>query len=444
MQDLLLRLFKDFDQADIQYCLLRGYEELDDIDDRSDIDILVQVDQVDRLREILERLEFVSLSSWGRAPHHFFVGYNQSDDRWLKLDIVTTIAYGNPIHAIYTDLAARCLQRRIKRGLVFVASPEDELLTLLLHCVLDKAMFASNRRQRIATLKHDIEDEKYLTTLLQRYWAPGMTWQRLAAMIDAAGWDELLSQRSAVAAWLARRQKLRVRSRQIYGLVLRKLDRVAGLFQPRSLTVALLAPDGGGKTTLATELARTFYLPSRYIYMGSHSDVDATRLPTTRWIQARSNQARSSRNLPIWLVVRGLRFANNLVEQWYRYGMSYYHRMRGRLVLFDRYAYDVNAHGYSKLSVKSRTRRWLLSAVAPKPDLIVFLDAPGEMLYARKGEHSPEVLEAQRQHYLGLQKRLPQMIVVDATHDADYVRRTVTSLIWRRYADLFQRGFARG
>jgi len=75
-----------------------------------------------------------------------------------------------------------------------------------------------------------------------------------------------------------------------------------------------------------------------------------------------------------------------------------------------------------------------LLAAAPKPDLVVFLDAPGELLYARKGEHSPEILEQQRQHYLGLREHIPQMVVVDATRDAEQVRRTVTALIWRSYA----------
>ncbi|MDQ2998540.1 MAG: hypothetical protein M3R61_16010, partial [Chloroflexota bacterium] len=101
---------------------------------------------------------------------------------------------------------------------------------------------------------------------------------------------------------------------------------------------------------------------------------------------------------------------------------------------FDRYVYDQQLDAARKRSLKTRARRWLLAAAAPKPNLVVFLDAPGELLYARKGEHSPEILEQQRQHYLGLRAHIPQMVVVDATRDADQVRRTVTALIWRSYA----------
>jgi thymidylate kinase len=116
--------------------------------------------------------------------------------------------------------------------------------------------------------------------------------------------------------------------------------------------------------------------------------------------------------------------------------------MRGRLILFDRYIYDRQLDATRKRSLKTRARRWLLAAAAPKPDLVVFLDAPGELLYARKGEHSPEILEQQRQHYLGLRDHIPQMVVVDATRDADQVRQTVTALIWRSYAKHLRGGLA--
>jgi thymidylate kinase len=149
--------------------------------------------------------------------------------------------------------------------------------------------------------------------------------------------------------------------------------------------------------------------------------------------------------MPAWALARGLRFVNTMAEQWYRYGTSYYHIARGRLLLFDRYIYDGQLDASRKRSLKTRARRWLLSAAAPTPDLVVFLDAPGELLYARKGEHSPDILEQQRQHYLGLREHIPQMVVVDATRDAEQVRRTVTTLIWRSYAQHLRGGsVARG
>ena len=105
MQELLLHVFHTIEQANIRYCVLRGYEELEEIETGGDVDLLVQADQLDRFRGVLARLEFVMLPVWGHAPHLFFVAYDQSTDRWLKLDVVTTVAFGKPIHAIQTSLA---------------------------------------------------------------------------------------------------------------------------------------------------------------------------------------------------------------------------------------------------------------------------------------------------------------------------------------------------
>src|SRR5215217_3176802 len=126
MQELLLHVFHAIDQANIRYCVLRGYEELEEIEDGGDVDLLVQADQLDLFREALAGLEFVLLPVWGHAPHLFFVAYDQSADRWLKLDIVTAIAFGNPIHATQTSLADTCLDRRRRREPTFVLSAEDE------------------------------------------------------------------------------------------------------------------------------------------------------------------------------------------------------------------------------------------------------------------------------------------------------------------------------
>src|SRR5262245_45324660 len=191
MQQLLLHVFRAIEQENNRYCVLRGSEELDEIEDGGEVHLLIQADQLDRFQHVLGRLEFVMLPVWGHAPHLFFVAYDQPADRWLKLDVVTTVAFGQPIHAIETELASNCLDRRRRREPTFVLSPEDELLTLLLHCALDKGAFAPHRRARVQALRHEVADERYLSEQLHAYWSPEMSWQRLAALIDGEYWADL-------------------------------------------------------------------------------------------------------------------------------------------------------------------------------------------------------------------------------------------------------------
>jgi thymidylate kinase len=65
----------------------------------------------------------------------------------------------------------------------------------------------------------------------------------------------------------------------------------------------------------------------------------------------------------------------------------------------------------------------------PRPDLIICLDAPAEVLFARKGEGTPELLERRRQEYLQLRQVAPHFVIVDATQTEEEVVRLVTGLI---------------
>ena len=83
---------------------------------------------------------------------------------------------------------------------------------------------------------------------------------------------------------------------------------------------------------------------------------------------------------------------------------------------------------------RRRLRQWLLERACPAPDLVLLLDAPGETLFARKKEHSPARLEEQRQGFLALRDRLPNLVVLDASRDPDDVRRQALAAIWKRQA----------
>jgi thymidylate kinase len=136
----------------------------------------------------------------------------------------------------------------------------------------------------------------------------------------------------------------------------------------------------------------------------------------------------------------GVRLAGRLATQWTRVLKAGYHRRRGRLVLFDRYCYDARLPSRVRHGRRSQARRWLLAHACPPPDLAVLLDAPSELLYARKGEHDVALLEKQREAFRTLLPRLPRALAVDASREADEVRRVVTAAIWREYAHRWNRG----
>src|SRR2546430_1863497 len=69
---------------------------------------------------------------------------------------------------------------------------------------------------------------------------------------------------------------------------------------------------------------------------------------------------------------------------------------------------------------------------APGPDRPVLLDARAEVRAARNPEHEPAELEEQRRRYLALAKRLPGLVVLDASKPLSSIVRGIVSLALTR------------
>ena len=88
---------------------------------------------------------------------------------------------------------------------------------------------------------------------------------------------------------------------------------------------------------------------------------------------------------------------------------------RSGVVLFDRYHADllVDPRRYRYGGPRRLAR--LASRLMPQPDLVVFLDAPPEVLLQRKQEVSRDALERSRERYLSLCTGHPRFRIIDAS-----------------------------
>lgn len=413
-------------QQGIAVCLLRGADDPMTALTAGDLDLLVRPADLPRLRACLRAAGWLAWQPAGHAPHHFFLHYAAEDDRWLKLDVVDRLAFGRPVKAIVTDLAASCWDRCRATGRVRTLAPEDELVVLLVHCLLDKGAIAERHVQRLRDLWASVDRPTAVEQRLRQYGFHDLTWQRLGAWLETGQAAALLAYQSRVRRCLAGGWGLAWRLRAWRLRLSRKWERWSGRARQRSLVVALLAPDGAGKSTLTHLLVERSGVPARALYLGRNPQAGGIGLPTSAWL------ARQHSGIGRWLA-RLLRFPNALLEQWYRYLVCASWRRAGYLVLLDRHpAYDERWH-LPRSRLKSRLRRRLLSWGAPQPDLVLLLDAPGTVLYARKGEHDPVTLERQRQDYLALRALIPHLVTIDATQPLEQVYRAAMASVWRAY-----------
>jgi thymidylate kinase len=129
-----------------------------------------------------------------------------------------------------------------------------------------------------------------------------------------------------------------------------------------------------------------------------------------------------------------LGFLNRILEEAYRELMATLYVRRGFIVLFDRhfvldyYHFDIDPDAPPR-SFKRRLHGRFLKWISREPDLVICLDAPGEVVYARKGEFSPEFLEKRRQQYREFGRIVRRFEIVDANRDLDRVVGDVTRMI---------------
>lgn len=217
-------------------------------------------------------------------------------------------------------------------------------------------------------------------------------------------------------------------------------------------SVAVIGPDGAGKTTLTRRLEQSGLLRCRYIYMGVNIAASNVALPTSRLAERfKSTAGRPLVNncvagMPVGLASRiraaaiahlrpVARLVNRLADAWFRQAVSWYYQLRGFVVLYDRhfvfdYAPEIAVDPHESLD--RSLHRWILGHLYPRPSLVIFLDAPGDVLFARKGESSVEELERRRQAFLRQGERLAGFVRVDATRPLEDVYHEVVSHVLRR------------
>ena len=187
--------------------------------------------------------------------------------------------------------------------------------------------------------------------------------------------------------------------------------------QPTGCWIAFMGPDGAGKSFVLNAAAqafspsfrsiRHFHLRPRLI---GRRPLNQGPVTDPHGQPPRGKAASVAKVIDLWLdyvLGYGVRILPGMI--------------RTDLMLFDRCFYD--------LLVDSKRIRyggppWLLRAAArfaPRPDLVVLLDAPPEVLRSRKQEVPPEEAARQRTAYLELARSLPSAVVVNAGQGADDV-----------------------
>ncbi|MCW3048938.1 MAG: hypothetical protein JWO74_3222 [Solirubrobacterales bacterium] len=410
---VLRRLFTDLEERGLLWTLLRRPSSL--AAPTGDVDILVSPADADALREVAAGLGFVPVPGWESAPDLLLVSYDRPSDRWLVLDVTTTVSFRAPRSWELADTAGQVLARRQLLDGIALPADEDAFWLLLLHCLLDKRRVASHYRgplqQLVATGSRSPIGRAACGAAGGR-----LTPQPFEDAVRAGAWETLDELGGRLAAELRRHRPVHERWRACSKHVVATARKPFLVPRRRGVNLALLGPNGVGKSTAAAAVQRSFPFESRIVYMGV-------------WKAAGGSPARQTAEV----VTRPARI-------WCRYLLAQYHQLRGRLVIYDRYVYEARLPAAPPLVAAKRPYFWLLAHVVPPAEALVVLDVPGDVAYGRKQEDEPDELESERRFYAGLAGRVPSFELVDAAVGPETVRAEITAIVWRDLANRWRGG----
>lgn len=188
-----------------------------------------------------------------------------------------------------------------------------------------------------------------------------------------------------------------------WGRVMRRVSR------PTGLVIAVLGPDGSGKTTvldhLASELAPAFRRVRRYHLRPHFGSTRPGAVVTDPHGQAPRGRVLSTAKMGLFLY--------DYLGGWAR--AIWPDSIRSTLVLFDRYFHDmlVDPARY-RLSKGFPIARWIAPLI-PKPDIWLVLTAPAPTLLARKSELTEAAAQSLDSAYRSLASSLPNAVLIDTS-----------------------------
>ncbi len=404
-QDDPARPFRDalaaLAQASIRHALLR--DDVAELAQLHDLDVLVHPDDQRGAFAALQRAGFVLRRD--RRLRHKWVFLRYWNGRFHAVDL----------HAAFVQNGIEYMDARLALGRLDTSGPaprlgrEDFYLHVLLHNILGKSELQAKHLPVLATLRAQGLDAGQIRTQTDRFGLSGhIALDREPAHLagDAVAFGAL---RTAARGALLRRPA------NVWGLWrYRYGDRLRLRLPRRAVVLALLGPDGSGKTSFADALQAHLddspLRPGR-VYMGcwghdllpmrqarrlippqmSHARLLARRcgLPVAVSVEEQAHLA--SRPSPLRLAAAMLRYAVKgaaffvalSIELGFRY-VKAIRASRRPIVISDRWVYDLEfRQGKTPFTHGQMFRRWFFRAF-PSPDGVLYLTTPYDLVELRK------------------------------------------------------------
>lgn len=405
--EMLLRVFHVLDRAGVRCCILHGYEDyLQAV--RSDVDCVMSRSDLRRLGRVLnEHRDEIGgrIVQWmtGEEPYIILAGVSEGGPPvFLHLHISTGCTLR---HRVFYTAEEVLEGRRVCRGF-WVPAAHVEFGSTLVRRIIKGRL---DERHAAALTRLFEEAPERCCEEIARFWGwQEAEWVALAAR--SGEWGSVRLRLTKLRNGLLRRTALRRPVQVAWGWLRGQMHRAGRWIRPNGASVVLLGPDGAGKSSIAEGVRRDL----GWAFARSQGRTFPPALLQRGPKGTRSTPHAERPRSYIQSVVRAIGY-------WFVYcTIGHYFTIRpavarATLVLHDRHfldaLVDTKRYRYGGPVWLLRVMWWFI----PKPDLVIALDGPAEVINARKREVPLEETARQLMAYRGLVGPMRNGRVVDVS-----------------------------
>lgn len=399
------------EQHSVRYCLM-GVSE----DESEAPDLAVHPADRDRLRQVFEPMRqegyvAVECVQFAVGTYRFhFACLRQPRVRFISINVV----YGYRGQGLRWENIAGLVERRMRCGDYWGVRAEDEFAYWLGRNSM-RGTLVQYRERRLKELVNELGWEEAEESA-GRIYSEERKYETVHACAEGTirkvteGWKKEL-----------KREALRQHPANEIRYALKEGWRLARrLLKPSGLSLALLGPDGVGKSTTTTNIKRDLtplFPRQREFHWRPQLVMPRPENPPLREGSSRLPEMFSHNrhgDPPRGFLISIVRLLGVILDYW----IGYFAQIRNRLTLsglivFDRYYHDILV---DSLRYRYGGPKWLLRALRfalpPWKVFFIILDADEKVVYSRKQELTLSVIQYQRAAYRQLSATLPAAVLL--------------------------------
>lgn len=430
----LTKLFKELNNKNIRYAVMRNHEPLPYSSGGSDLDILVATADAIRFQAVIlsvissaggtpigmaKSIGFFKLYVFGRSPSHL--------NRWwgIRLDINIGLYFKG--HSILVEPAYWPTQSY--RSIPVLSDGFAGILGVLKE-VLNNGLFPT-RYARAAQqgVKNNWSESKALIAPM----GSRATRQLQEIILSSHSNNVQASDCSMIRNMFIRHTMWPHIGKYLWGRIAYEGSKLKRYLKPSGKVIAILGTDGAGKSTIINAIKPVLDDATHNATIIKH--LRPNLLPPLARLKGITKQENIERvddphgSSPSGLLVSLFRLSYLTLD----YIFGYWLKTRPAIakqptvIIFDRYAYDMELDPRRfRIKLPPKLIR-IFNLLVPKPDLIICLYGEPEKIALRKQELPLEEVTRQTRELINFAKREPRAILISTDGTIDQTRDTVLS-----------------